>query len=53
MPLIILITLLLIINWLFSEALVLGPVEILNYFKPLTSLTFLVALLAFFWCFGE
>jgi len=52
-PLIILISLLLIMSWLFSEVLVLFPVDILNSLKPFTSLTLIVALLAFLWCFGE
>ncbi|MEQ8969334.1 MAG: hypothetical protein RIE73_02935 [Coleofasciculus sp. C1-SOL-03] len=49
----ILISLLLIMSWLFSEVLVLFPVDILNSLKPFTSLTLIVALLAFLWCFGE
>ncbi|EDX73726.1 hypothetical protein [Coleofasciculus chthonoplastes] len=53
MPLIILISLLLMMSWLFSEVLVLFPVDILNSLKPFTSLTLIVALLAFLWCFGE
>jgi hypothetical protein len=53
MPLIILITLLLITSWLFSEVLVLVPLNLLNSFKPFTSLTLVVALLAFLWCFEE
>ncbi|MEQ9551405.1 MAG: hypothetical protein RIM23_17565 [Coleofasciculus sp. G3-WIS-01] len=53
MPLIILISLLLIMSWLFSEVLILFPVDILNSLKPFTSLTLIVALLAFLWCFGE
>jgi hypothetical protein len=53
MPLIILVTLLLISSWFFSEVLVLVPLNFLNSLKPFSSLTLVVALLAFLWCFGE
>ncbi len=53
MPLIILVTLLLISSWFFSEVLVLVPLNLLNSLKPFSSLTLVVALLAFLWCFGE
>jgi hypothetical protein len=52
MPLIILITLLLFNSWLFSEVLVLLPLNLLNSLKPFSSSMLLVALLAFLWCFG-
>jgi hypothetical protein len=53
MPLIILITLLLFTSWLFSEVLVLVPLNLLNSLKPFTSLSLVVVLLTFLWCFGE
>ncbi|MBE9128242.1 hypothetical protein IQ258_19255 [Coleofasciculus sp. LEGE 07081] len=53
MPLVILITLLLIVSWFFSEVLVLFPLDILNSLKPFSSLTLVVVLLVFVWCFGE
>lgn len=53
MPLIILMTLLLLISWLFSEVLVFIPLNLLNSLKPFTSLTLVVVLLAFLWCFDE
>jgi hypothetical protein len=53
MPLIILITLLLFTSWLFSEVLVLIPLNLLNSLKPFTSLSLVVVLLTFLWCFGE
>jgi hypothetical protein len=52
-PLIILMTLLLILSWLFSEVLILIPLNLLNSLKPFSSLTLVIALLAFFWCFEE
>jgi hypothetical protein len=53
MPLIILITLLLLNSWLFSEVLVLVPLNLLNSLKPFSSFSLVIALLAFLWCFGE
>ncbi len=53
MSLIILITLLLFSSWLFSEVLVLVPLNLLNSLKPFTSLTLVVVVLAFLWCFEE
>ena len=53
MPLILLITLLLLSSWLFSEVLVLIPLNILNSLKPFSSLTLVVVLLGLLWCFGE
>ncbi len=53
MPLIILITLLLFNSWLFSEVLVLVPLNLLNSVKPFTSLSLVIVLLLFLWCFGE
>jgi hypothetical protein len=53
MPLIILITLLLFTSWLFSEVLVLVPLNLLNSLKPFTSLSLVVVLIAVLWCFGE
>jgi hypothetical protein len=53
MPLVILMMLLLFTSWLFSEVLVLVPLNLLNSLRPFTSLTLVVVLLAFLWCFGE
>jgi len=53
MPLVILITLLLFTSWLFSEVLVLVPLNLLNSLKPFTSLSLVVVLLSVLWCFGE
>lgn len=53
MSLIILITLLLFSSWLFSEVLVLVPLNLLNSLKPFTSLTLVVVVLGFLWCFEE
>jgi hypothetical protein len=53
MPLFILITLLLLVSWFFSEVLVLVPLDLLHSLKPLTSLSVFVGLLFFIWCFGE
>jgi hypothetical protein len=52
-PLIILMTLLLLSSWFFSEVLVLVPLNILNSLKPFSSLTLVVVFLGFLWCFGE
>lgn len=53
MPLIILLTLLLLLSWLFSEAFILVPVSFLSSLKPLSNLTLILAVLAIVWCFGE
>lgn len=53
MPLLILMTLLLFISWLFSEVFLLGPISFLGSLKPFSNLTLLVAVLAFLWCFGD
>jgi len=52
MSLIILITLLLWSSWFFSEVLVFVPLNLLHSLKPFTSLSLVIALLAFLWCFG-
>lgn len=52
MPSIILILLLLLVGLMFTEALVFFPLEIVNSFRPLTSLSLVVVLLVFLWCFG-
>ncbi len=53
MPFVILIGLLVVSNWLFSEVLVFFPLDILSAVKPITSLTIAIALIIFVWCFGE
>ncbi|AFZ20876.1 hypothetical protein Mic7113_5226 [Allocoleopsis franciscana PCC 7113] len=52
MPSIILILLLLLVGLMFTEVLVFFPLEIVNSFRPLTSLSLVVVLLVFLWCFG-
>lgn len=52
MPSIILILLLLLGGLMFTEVLVFFPLEIVNSFRPLTSLSLVVVLLVFLWCFG-
>lgn len=53
MPLIILMTLLLVISWGFSEVFVLVPLSFLSSLQPFSNFTLLLALLAILWCFGE
>jgi hypothetical protein len=53
MPLLILMTILLLISWLFSEVFVLGPISFLSSLKPFSNLTLLLAILTFLWCFGD
>lgn len=53
MPLFLLIILLLFSSWLFSEVLVLVPLNLLNSLKPFSSLMLVVVVLVFLWCFGE
>ncbi|HEY9872031.1 MAG TPA: hypothetical protein V6D12_01265 [Candidatus Obscuribacterales bacterium] len=53
MPLAILMTLLLISSWLFSEVLVLLPLNLLHALTPPGWLGLTAALLLLFWCFGE
>lgn len=52
MPSIVLILLLLLGGLMFTEVLVFFPLEIVNSFRPLTSLSLVMALLVFLWCFG-
>lgn len=49
---IILILLLLLSGLMFAEVLIFFPLEIVNSFRPLTSLSLVVVLLVFLWCFG-
>ena len=53
MPLLILMILLLINSWLFSEVLVLIPLKLLSGLTPPSWVSLTVALILFFWCFGE
>ena len=54
MPLIVLLALLLIGNWLFSELLVFIPYNLLNSLDSLTWLGFIVLLCLFLsWCLGD
>lgn len=52
MPSIVLILLLILGGLTFTEVLVFFPLEVLNSFRPLTSLILVVVLLVFLWCFG-
>jgi hypothetical protein len=51
-PLIILITLLLLCSWLFTEVLVLVPIDLLNSLRPFMWVNLGVVVLVFLWCFG-
>ncbi|MGC1393539.1 MAG: hypothetical protein WA828_04590 [Coleofasciculaceae cyanobacterium] len=53
MPLLILMTLLLFISWLFSEVFLLGPISFLDSLNPLSNLTLIVVVLGILWCFGD
>jgi hypothetical protein len=54
MPLLVLISLLFISGWFFSEILVLVPIELLAYLQSLLKWGVLaIACLIVIWCFGE
>ena len=52
MPSIVLILFLLLGGLMFSDVLIFFPLEIVNSFRPLTSLGLVVVLFVFLWCFG-
>lgn len=53
MPLLILMTILLLVSWLFSELFVVSPLIFLNSLKPFFNLTLVLALVTILWCFGD
>ena len=54
MPIIILVSLLLIGNWFFSEVLIFSPLRILDFFSPIISYGVLIVILSLLsWFFGD
>lgn len=53
MPLVVLVTLLLLSSWLFSEVLVFFPLSVLHSLRFLGWVIVMAALLLFLWCFGD